>query len=159
MVYSGWVSLGLRHCLSSLQAYNGDARMLAVTAMNYRSDIRECAIGSFVTGRVSPVLTFAVLSFTTHRSISLRSFARTAMRWKEGRESENVEDRRGVPAGVAIGGGIGTLIILLVATFLAPIPGKCSTCSRTTNNRPRPTRRAHLFRATPPKKSEKSSSP
>jgi predicted metalloprotease len=44
------------------------------------------------------------------------------MRWKEGRQSDNVEDRRGVPAGVAIGGGIGTLIILLVATFLGADP-------------------------------------
>jgi predicted metalloprotease len=44
------------------------------------------------------------------------------MRWKEGRESENVEDRRGVPAGVAIGGGIGTLLIVLVATFLGADP-------------------------------------
>jgi uncharacterized protein len=44
------------------------------------------------------------------------------MRWKEGRESENVEDRRGVSAGVAIGGGIGTLLIVLVATFLGADP-------------------------------------
>ena len=44
------------------------------------------------------------------------------MRWKEGRRSENVEDKRGIPAGVAIGGGIGTLIIVLVATFLGADP-------------------------------------
>jgi predicted metalloprotease len=44
------------------------------------------------------------------------------MRWKEGRRSENVEDRRGIPAGVAIGGGIGTLLIVLVATFLGADP-------------------------------------
>ncbi len=44
------------------------------------------------------------------------------MRWKEGRRSENVEDRRGIPAGVAIGGGIGTLIIVLIATFLGADP-------------------------------------
>ena len=44
------------------------------------------------------------------------------MRWKEGRRSDNVEDRRGVPTGVAIGGGIGTLIILLIATFLGADP-------------------------------------
>jgi predicted metalloprotease len=48
--------------------------------------------------------------------------ARTAMRWKDGRESENVEDRRGVPTGVAVGGGIITLIIVLVATFLGADP-------------------------------------
>jgi len=44
------------------------------------------------------------------------------MRWKEGRRSENIEDRRGIPAGVAIGGGIGTLLIVLVATFLGADP-------------------------------------
>ena len=44
------------------------------------------------------------------------------MRWQEGRRSDNVEDRRGVPAGVAIGGGIGTLIIVLIATFLGADP-------------------------------------
>ena len=44
------------------------------------------------------------------------------MRWKEDRRSDNVEDRRGIPAGVAIGGGIGTLIIVLIATFLGADP-------------------------------------
>jgi hypothetical protein len=44
------------------------------------------------------------------------------MRWQEGRQSDNVEDRRGVPTGVAIGGGIGTLIIVLIATFLGADP-------------------------------------
>ena len=44
------------------------------------------------------------------------------MRWQEGRRSDNVEDRRGVPAGVAIGGGIGTLIIVLIAMFLGADP-------------------------------------
>jgi predicted metalloprotease len=46
------------------------------------------------------------------------------MRWKDERRSDNVEDRRGVPAGVAIGGGIGTLILVLVATFLGADPRK-----------------------------------
>jgi predicted metalloprotease len=45
------------------------------------------------------------------------------MRWKEGRRSENVEDRRGVtPAGIAIGGGIGTLLLALAAIFLGADP-------------------------------------
>jgi len=44
------------------------------------------------------------------------------MRWMDSRRSDNVEDRRGVPAGVAIGGGIGTLLIVLVATFLGADP-------------------------------------
>jgi predicted metalloprotease len=44
------------------------------------------------------------------------------MRWQEGRRSDNVEDRRGVPTGVAVGGGIGTLIIVLIAMFLGADP-------------------------------------
>jgi predicted metalloprotease len=44
------------------------------------------------------------------------------MRWQDSRRSDNVEDRRGIPAGVAIGGGIGTLIIVLIATFLGADP-------------------------------------
>jgi predicted metalloprotease len=45
------------------------------------------------------------------------------MRWKEGRRSENVEDRRGLtPARVAIGGGIGTLLLALAAIFLGADP-------------------------------------
>jgi predicted metalloprotease len=46
------------------------------------------------------------------------------MRWRDERRSENIEDRRGVPAGVAIGGGIGTLLLVLVATFLGADPRK-----------------------------------
>ncbi len=45
------------------------------------------------------------------------------MRWKDQRRSENVEDRRGLtPGGIAIGGGIGTLILALVAIFLGADP-------------------------------------
>jgi uncharacterized protein len=45
------------------------------------------------------------------------------MRWQDERRSENVEDRRSIrPAGMAIGGGIGTLIILLVAVLLGADP-------------------------------------
>lgn len=43
------------------------------------------------------------------------------MRWQGGRESENVEDRRGMsPA--AIGGGIGTLVVILLAMFFGIDP-------------------------------------
>ncbi len=47
------------------------------------------------------------------------------MRWKGGRRSQNVEDRRGVPArrGGMVGGGIGTVVIvLLVSYFLGVDP-------------------------------------
>ncbi len=44
------------------------------------------------------------------------------MRWQDEPRSENVEDRRGIkPAGIAIG-GIGTLVIVLIATFLGADP-------------------------------------
>jgi predicted metalloprotease len=45
------------------------------------------------------------------------------MRWKDERRSENVEDRRRIsPAGVAIGGGVGTLLLVAVALFLGAEP-------------------------------------
>ena len=41
------------------------------------------------------------------------------MRWIGGRESGNVEDRRsGGGRGLAIGGGIGTIIIAIIVTLL-----------------------------------------
>ncbi len=41
------------------------------------------------------------------------------MRWQNERRSDNVEDRRGISAGqVAVGGGIGTVLIVLVLSFL-----------------------------------------
>jgi uncharacterized protein len=44
------------------------------------------------------------------------------MRWQGRRQSSNVEDRRGIsPRGIA-GGGIGTIVILLVAYFLGVNP-------------------------------------
>ncbi len=47
------------------------------------------------------------------------------MRWKDERRSENVEDRRNIrPAGVAIGGGVGTLILVVVAVLLGADPRK-----------------------------------
>jgi predicted metalloprotease len=45
------------------------------------------------------------------------------MRWQNERRSENVEDRRGIPAaGIAVGGGIGALVLVLVALFLGADP-------------------------------------
>jgi predicted metalloprotease len=71
------------------------------------------------------------LSFLAFGSVMIRndnlSFSANregiAMRWKEGRRSENVEDRRGItPAGIAIGGGIGAILLALVALFLGADP-------------------------------------
>ncbi|MCA1600459.1 MAG: zinc metallopeptidase [Acidobacteria bacterium] len=45
------------------------------------------------------------------------------MRWREGRQSENVEDRRGMSrGGMAIGGGLGGIIILVIALLLGADP-------------------------------------
>jgi predicted metalloprotease len=46
------------------------------------------------------------------------------MRWRGERESGNVEDRRGLSGGgrVAVGGGIGTLIIIIIAVLLGADP-------------------------------------
>lgn len=43
------------------------------------------------------------------------------MRWQQGRRSENVEDRRGqrrAGAGIRLGGGLGGIVILLLAFVL-----------------------------------------
>jgi predicted metalloprotease len=45
------------------------------------------------------------------------------MRWKDERRSDNIEDRRSIrPAGIAVGGGIGTLIVVVVAVLLGADP-------------------------------------
>lgn len=45
------------------------------------------------------------------------------MRWQMGRRSDNIEDRRGMGmGGVAVGGGIGTIILVLIALYLGVDP-------------------------------------
>ena len=45
------------------------------------------------------------------------------MRWREGRQSENVEDRRGISGrGLAFGGGIGSVILIVVALLFGVDP-------------------------------------
>ena len=45
------------------------------------------------------------------------------MRWNEGRRSENVEDRRGIRVSRGVmGGGIGTIIIVLIALYFGVDP-------------------------------------
>ena len=44
------------------------------------------------------------------------------MRWQEGRRSENVEDRRRASVGPVVGGGVGVLVVGLIALFLTGDP-------------------------------------
>jgi predicted metalloprotease len=44
------------------------------------------------------------------------------MRWEDGRRSDNVEDRRGMPVGPVAGGGIGLVIVALIAMFFGVDP-------------------------------------
>ena len=67
------------------------------------------------------------------------------MRWRGQRESENIEDRRGMSrGGIAIGGGLGSIVILIIALLLgadprqlleqAPVdPGTATQTSHSTN--------------------------
>ncbi len=48
--------------------------------------------------------------------------SRENMRWKSGRRSRNVEDRRRMTPKKAVGGGIGVIVIALVAMFLGVNP-------------------------------------
>jgi len=44
------------------------------------------------------------------------------VRWSGGRRSDNIEDRRGTRAGPVLGGGIGTIVLLLLAWYLGIDP-------------------------------------
>src|SRR5687768_5872683 len=45
------------------------------------------------------------------------------MRWRDRRQSENVADRRGLtPGRVAVGGGLGGLVVLILALLLGADP-------------------------------------
>jgi hypothetical protein len=45
------------------------------------------------------------------------------MRWAGGRQSDNIEDRRGLSVPLVAGGGIGTVILVLLALFFGMDPG------------------------------------
>ena len=44
------------------------------------------------------------------------------MLWENGRRSENVEDRRGIGVGGIAGGGVGVVVIALIAMFFGVDP-------------------------------------
>jgi uncharacterized protein len=63
------------------------------------------------------------------------------MRWQFGRRSSNVEDQRGargVPGGVVVSGGIGTVILALIAMFLGIDPSIVLDQTASINNNPYP---------------------
>ena len=47
------------------------------------------------------------------------------MRWQEGGESENVEDQRGLPVGMALGGA-GTVIVSVTSAIVMTPSNGCS---------------------------------
>lgn len=66
------------------------------------------------------------------------------MRWQFGRRSDNVEDRRGSggPGGVVVGGGIGTIVLALIAMFLGIDPSIVLDGTSSIDNNPSPTQTA-----------------
>ena len=61
------------------------------------------------------------------------------MRWKSGRRSSNIEDRRGARAPKLIGGGIGTIVIVLVAMYFGVDPTPLLQTSSVSASGTRPT--------------------
>src|SRR5262245_31665672 len=68
------------------------------------------------------------------------------MRWQMGRRSDNIEDQRGMPVGrgIAVGGGIGTVVLVLLAMWLGIDPSVVlqGTDSGYTTSAPGPSQRA-----------------
>ena len=44
------------------------------------------------------------------------------MRWRGERQSTNIEDRRGIGGKVAVGGGLGTVIVIIIALLFGADP-------------------------------------
>jgi len=62
------------------------------------------------------------------------------MRWQMGRRSDNIEDRRGMPVGrgVAVGGGIGTVVLVLLAMYFGIDPSVILQGTDPGDSRPAP---------------------
>jgi predicted metalloprotease len=66
-----------------------------------------------------------------------RKEAAKAMRWRDERQSENVEDQRGVSGrGLAFGGGIGTVLIMVVALLFGVDPRNLFNSGDNSPNQP-----------------------
>src|SRR5439155_9146041 len=68
---------------------------------------RPIAVGHALTDAPRPVICTSVGA----------SPRRCAVRWMGGRQSDNVEDRRGMGVPLVAGGGIGTIVLLVLALF------------------------------------------
>ena len=62
------------------------------------------------------------------------------MRWQMGRRSDNIEDRRGMPVGrgAAVGGGIGTVVLVLLAMYFGIDPSVILQGTEPGDSRPAP---------------------
>jgi len=62
------------------------------------------------------------------------------MRWQMGRRSDNIEDRRGMPVGrgAAVGGGIGTVVLVLLAMYFGVDPSVILQGTDPGDSRPAP---------------------
>ncbi|MDX2096860.1 MAG: neutral zinc metallopeptidase [Leptolyngbyaceae cyanobacterium bins.59] len=78
------------------------------------------------------------------------------MDWERGRRSTNVEDRRGMgAAGPIVGGGIGTLLLALLVSFLGGDPGVIlDQANNPANRQPVPEARTQSPRSGPPAQDE-----
>ena len=64
------------------------------------------------------------------------------MRWQMGRRSDNIEDRRGMGmGGVAVGGGLGTIVLVVIALFLGVDPSVILQGGGTVTTQPPPVER------------------
>src|SRR6185369_985289 len=67
-----------------------------------------------------------------------RRCGRPAMRWHMGRRSDNIEDQRGMPVGrgAVVGGGIGTIVLVLLALYFGVDPSVVLQGAAPGNSRP-----------------------
>jgi uncharacterized protein len=72
---------------------------------------------------VLDLLDLRMRGFYFHDIIRRLAFEEDSMRWERGRQSDNVEDRRGINVSPRVaGGGIGTILLILVALYFGIDP-------------------------------------
>jgi predicted metalloprotease len=65
------------------------------------------------------------------------------MRWRDQRESENIEDRRGSGRTIAVGGGLGGILLIVLALIFGADPRKLLEQLPQTDNNPQTSRSAN----------------